>query len=70
MLPALCSSGVAMVIMPLTLLRDDMMERWKLVNIGCVAWDSWRPAEWASIMLVTPESAVTQSLAISLTGRR
>jgi hypothetical protein len=42
---ALCSSDVAMMIIPLTLLRNDMMERWKLVNIGCVAWDSWRPAE-------------------------
>ncbi|KAF2179198.1 P-loop containing nucleoside triphosphate hydrolase protein [Zopfia rhizophila CBS 207.26] len=45
MLPASCSRGVTIVIVPLTLLRQDMKERCDRAGIEC-------------IVLVTPEAAV------------
>ncbi|KAH6612357.1 hypothetical protein C7974DRAFT_289225, partial [Boeremia exigua] len=50
MLPASCSTGVTVVVVPLV-----------QAGIECVEWDSRKPQEWASVVLVTPESAVSES---------
>lgn len=62
MLPAFCvRGGTTVVIIPLCSLQDDLERRCKEVRIECVQWDSRRPHESASIVLVTPESAVTKT---------
>lgn len=58
MLPALVSTGVTVVVVPLISLREDMKARCEQLGISCVAWSSQRPSEWAQVVLVTPESAV------------
>jgi superfamily II DNA or RNA helicase len=79
MLPAMCSAtcsmagqeGVTVVVVPLTTLRQDMKERCDQLRISCVEWNSRRPEE-ASIVLVTPESAISktfQSFVMRLKGR-
>jgi superfamily II DNA helicase RecQ len=68
MLPAMCSAmcsmagqeGVTVVVVPLTTLRQDMKERCDRLRISCVEWNSRRPEE-ASIVLVTPESAISKT---------
>ncbi|KAF2834060.1 hypothetical protein M501DRAFT_903538, partial [Patellaria atrata CBS 101060] len=52
--------GVTVVVVPLISLRADMKARCSHAGIECVEWDSRRPQEWASIVLVTPESAVSE----------
>ncbi|KAF2174793.1 P-loop containing nucleoside triphosphate hydrolase protein [Zopfia rhizophila CBS 207.26] len=59
MLPASCSTGVTIVIVPLTSLRGNLKDRCDEVGIECVEWESRKPHEWASVILVTPESAVS-----------
>ena len=59
MLPASCSGGVSVVIVPLVSLRGDIKTRCNKAGIKCVEWDSRKPNDWASIVLVTPESAVS-----------
>jgi superfamily II DNA helicase RecQ len=61
MLPARCSSGLTVVIVPLVSLRNDIKDRCDALGIECVEWNSARPHEWASIVLVTPESAVGEN---------
>lgn len=62
MLPAaLAHSGITVVIAPLNALRDDMLDRCKKMGIKCAKWDGRRPPYWASIVLVTPEVAVSPS---------
>jgi superfamily II DNA helicase RecQ len=62
MLPAYCvSGGTTVVIIPLCSLQDDLERRCKESHIECVQWDSRRPHETASIVLVTPESAVSKT---------
>src|SRR5450432_4675332 len=62
MLPAYCvSGGTTVVIIPLCSLQEDLERRCKEARIECVQWDSRRPHETASIVLVTPESAVTKT---------
>jgi superfamily II DNA helicase RecQ len=58
MLPAACSTGLTVVVVPLISLRGDMKDRCDKAGIECVEWESRRPHEWAQIVLVTPESAV------------
>ena len=41
--------------------REDLKRRCRQVGIECVEWSSRKPNEWASIVLVTPESAVSES---------
>lgn len=60
MLPASCSGGVLVVIVPLVSLRGDMKVRCDKAGIECVEWDSRKPNDWASVVLVTPESAVSE----------
>src|SRR5271156_5575535 len=62
MLPAYCvNGGTTVVIIPLCSLQEDLERRCKEARIECVQWDSRRPHETASIVLVTPESAVTKT---------
>lgn len=60
MLPAwVCSSGITVVVVPLLALRADLKDRCDQLQISCVEWESRRPVDDASIVLVTPESALT-----------
>jgi late competence protein required for DNA uptake (superfamily II DNA/RNA helicase) len=60
MLPAFAEpSGTTIVVVPLLALRSDMIRRCQALGISCVAWESRRPPDEATIVLVTPESAVT-----------
>lgn len=59
MLPAWCEpGGTSIVVVPLIALREDMKGRCEKMGIRCVEWNSQRPPDAASIVLVTPESAV------------
>lgn len=60
MLPAWCdSSGTTVVVVPLISLRQDMQERCQQLGLSCASWNSQHPPDAASIVLVTPESAVS-----------
>ncbi|KAH8688030.1 hypothetical protein GQ44DRAFT_638423, partial [Phaeosphaeriaceae sp. PMI808] len=60
MLLASCSTGVTVVIVPLLSLKGHMKDRCTKAEINCVEWDSHKPHEWASVVLVTPEKAVSR----------
>ena len=61
MLPAAWEEAkTTIVVVPMTALRADMKRRCDETKIRCAEWDSRRPPETASIVLVTPESAVTK----------
>lgn len=71
MLPASCSkNGVTVVVVPLISLREDLKNRCDKAQISCVEWSSRRPADWANIVLVTPESAVGDEFASFIDRRR
>jgi superfamily II DNA/RNA helicase len=59
MLPALTSTGVTVVVVPLLALQSDLKDRCVKAGIECVEWDSNYPHEWAQIVLVVPEVAVS-----------
>ncbi|KAK4096675.1 hypothetical protein N658DRAFT_562300, partial [Parathielavia hyrcaniae] len=64
MLPAACAAGaggLTVVVVPLVSLRGDIKDRCDASGIECVEWSGRRPHEWASIVLVTPEAAVSES---------
>lgn len=63
MLPARCSTGLTVVVVPLVSLRDDLTDRCRRAGIDCVEWDARRPHEWAQVMMVTPEAAVREAFA-------
>jgi superfamily II DNA helicase RecQ len=60
MLPAWAESGgTTVVIVPLIALRYDMQRRCRALGISCAEWESNRsPPDAASIVLMTPESAL------------
>jgi superfamily II DNA helicase RecQ len=61
MLPAFCSPyGVTIVIVPLVSLRGDLYERCLQSGIEAHVWQSRQSNRAASIVFVTPESAVTK----------
>ena len=71
MLPAWISPrGVTVVVVPLIALRGDMLQRCYHLGISCVEWESRRPADQASIVLVTPESAITEDFMTFLNRQR
>ncbi|KAI8931122.1 hypothetical protein NX059_012132 [Plenodomus lindquistii] len=71
MLPAsLSPSGITVVIAPYKALRDDLQVRCTEQGISCAIWDGQRPPYWASIVLITPESAVTKSFGRFLDEQR
>ncbi|KAI7148150.1 hypothetical protein KC316_g15819, partial [Hortaea werneckii] len=60
MLPAFeQSGGVTIVVVPLKSLRADMMERCRALNIDCAVWSVGHAVDGASIVLVTPEKALS-----------
>lgn len=61
LLPAWVSKGLTVVVVPLIALRTEFYERCIQMGISCAVWDSERPPDEASILLVTPESALTTS---------
>jgi superfamily II DNA helicase RecQ len=61
MLPAFVEAGgLTVVVVPLDGLRTNMMWRCQQMGIKCVAWSARQPADAASIVLVTPERAVSE----------
>lgn len=70
MLPALCSTGLTVVVVPLVSLRGDMKDRCDKLGIECAEWDSRRPHERAQILLVTPEAAVRDAFGEFLNRQR
>ncbi|KAK5989587.1 ATP-dependent DNA helicase RecQ-like protein [Cladobotryum mycophilum] len=61
MLPAFCSpDGTTIVIVPLVSLRGDLHERCDKSKIEAHIWQSQQSNRAASIVFVTPESAVTK----------
>ena len=62
MIPAsIGSDGVTVVVVALISLRQDLRRRCDDAGIRCVEWDGMQPDFQASIVLVTPESAVSES---------
>ena len=62
MLPALCGpSGMTIVVVPLIALRQDMMRRCVELGIVCKEWTQGQHPDGANIVLVTPESAVSEA---------
>ena len=66
MLPAYCAAQafgnqlhVTVVVVPMVSLRQDLARRCQAVGVICTEWDARQPQGHTSIMLVTPESAVT-----------
>jgi superfamily II DNA helicase RecQ len=59
MLPALTSTGVTVVVVPILALKSNLKDRCIKAGIDCVEWDSQRPHEWATVVLVVPELAVS-----------
>ncbi len=61
MLPAWAEQGgTTVVVVPLIALRGDMKRRCKKLGISCLEWEGRRPPDAAAIVLVTPESAVSE----------
>lgn len=61
MLPAYCSpEGTTIVIVPLTALREDMHGRCEKNKIDSYVWQSHGSHPVATVVFVTPESAVTK----------
>lgn len=64
MLPASCvSGGTSIVIVPLVALQGDLQKRCEAVRMSSLIWSNRRPYENASIIFVTPESAVSKTFA-------
>ena len=59
-LPASCSTGITVVVVPLISLRGNLIDRCDKAGIKCVEQDSRKPHEWVVVVLVTPESAVNK----------
>ncbi|KXH69608.1 hypothetical protein CSAL01_12759 [Colletotrichum salicis] len=74
MLPAFCSpDGVTVVVTPLVALRTDLHRRCVQAGITSHVWQSRKTNQAASIIFVTPESAVTKGLRdfiVRLEGRQ
>ena len=71
MLPAcIAPQGTTVVVVPLIALRGDLQQRCTRLGISCVEWESRRPPEEASIVLVTPESAITDDFMTFLNRQR
>lgn len=71
MLPAFVQvGGVTVVVVPLKALRADMMVRCGGLNIRCAVWEPDRAVDGASIVLVTPERAVSPAFGTFITRIR
>jgi superfamily II DNA helicase RecQ len=70
MLPALTSTGVTVLVVPLVALKSNLRDRCVRAGISCVEWSSKHPHEWAQIVLVVPEVAVSAPFQSSLNWQR
>lgn len=70
MLPASCSTGLTVVVVPLISLRQDLKARCDKMEINCVEWSDQHPGDSADIVLVTPEAAVGESFGSFLNRQR
>jgi superfamily II DNA helicase RecQ len=62
MLPVLMeSSGTTIVVVPLTALRADMVRRCSEAGIACAEWNARHPPDWAALVFVTPEAAMSET---------
>jgi superfamily II DNA helicase RecQ len=59
MLPALTSTGVTVLVVPLLSLKSNLRDRCRKAGIECVEWSSEHPHEWAQVVIVVPEVAVS-----------
>ena len=59
-LPASYLTGVTVVVILLVSLRGNLIDHYNKAGIKCIKWNSCKPHKWASIILVTPESAVSK----------
>lgn len=65
MLPAYCvSGGVTIVIAPLVALQYDLQRRCEELGIDSTVWSCRQANRTASVVFVTPESAVTKGFAV------
>lgn len=53
--------GLTVVVIPMISLRQDLRRRCDQLGIKCAEWNSRRPQGSVSIMLVTPESAISKA---------
>ncbi|KAJ5749393.1 hypothetical protein N7533_006421 [Penicillium manginii] len=58
-LPAWISKGLTVVVVPLVALRKELQRHCTSLGISCTEWESHHPPDEASIVLVTPESALS-----------
>lgn len=70
MLPAWVAGGLTVVVVPLIALRAELQDRCTMLGIPCVAWESRRPPDEASIVLVTPELALSTEFTTFLNRQR
>jgi len=71
MLPAwVAPRGTTVVVVPLIALRGDLQQRCAKLGILCVEWESRKPPDEASIVLVTPESAISEDFMTFLNRQR
>jgi len=63
-------TGVIIVIIPLNLLRGDLKDRYNKAGISYAEWDGQRPPHWASIVLATPEAAVSTAFGRFINEKR
>ena len=71
MLPAMMApGGTTIVVTPLVSLQGNMQERCDTARISSVKWTSRNPHETASIVFVTPESAMTKGFADFITRKQ
>jgi superfamily II DNA helicase RecQ len=71
MLPAFCSGGGgSVVVVPLIALRQDMQRRCQAMGIECAEWEWRRPPDAARVILVTPESAISEAFRTFLNRMR
>jgi superfamily II DNA helicase RecQ len=60
-LPAFCTpDGVTIVVLPLVALESNMEVRYAQMGIDAYVWASRRVQQAASLIFVTPESAVSK----------
>ncbi|KAF7174543.1 hypothetical protein CNMCM5623_007767 [Aspergillus felis] len=62
--------GTTIVVVLLVALRADMTRRCQELGISCVLWESRRPPDATSIILMTPESAVSPDFQMFLNRLR